>query len=58
MKNLLNYVFSIVGVISFINVIFTGMLDGLTNEVIAWLSSGIMGLIAQYFYNLSNKEEE
>ncbi len=58
MKNLLNYVFSIVAVISFINGVFTGLLDGLTSEVIAWFSSGIMGLTAQYFYNLSNKEEE
>jgi hypothetical protein len=58
MKNLLNYVFSIVGVISFMNVLFTILLYGITNEAIAWSSSGIMGLTAQHFFNLSKKEEE
>lgn len=57
-NHLLKYIFAITGVISFMNVLFTVLLDGFTNEAFAWLSSGIMALTTQYFFNLSSKEEE
>jgi hypothetical protein len=53
MKNFLNliltYIFTLNSVVSFIGCFLTIALDGLTSEVIAWFSSGIMGLVAQYF---------
>ena len=60
MKNFLNliltYIFTLNSVVSFIACFLTIALDGLTSEVIAWFSSGIMGLVAPYFSNIIDND--